>query len=329
MARKKQTQNQELSKQGFTIIEVTLVTAFIAMLLIAIATILASMISVYQKGMTLKTINSAGRNLIAELTSSINAAPSLDSTSLCNSLLEGDANIKECIKDDSFNFVYQSLENTNYFDNIIDFTNTIESGPIQYGGVFCTGDYSYIWNTKYGRENDRIITLHYTDASGTHDVNDFKIARFKDKTYRACTVNVVKSDYNRITLADTRIIDVTQYANGGNLIVSDLDTDFLEVSVNTDTGNENDAEINLDIYELTIFPVSQDSVTLRAFFSGTFILGTERGNATIVRSGDYCDVTNINGTGEGSSSLQDLGSEFNYCGINKFNFAARTAGSGI
>lgn len=328
MRRLQQKQHRQ-NKPGFTIIEVTLVTAFIAMLLIAIATIFASMISVYQKGMTLKTINSAGRNLIAELTSSINAAPSLDSTSLCNSLLDGEANVKACIEDDAFNFVYQSLENTSYFDNIIDFTNTVESGPIQYSGVFCTGDYSYIWNTKYGRESDRMITLHYTDVSGTHDVRDFKIARFKDKTYRACTNNVAKSDYNRITLADNRVVDVTHYANGGELLITDLDTDFLEVSVNAENGNENDAEINLDLYELTIFPVSQDSVTLRAFFSGTFILGTERGNASIVRTGDYCDVTNVNGTGESASNLQDLGSEFNYCGINKFNFAARTAGSGI
>lgn len=303
---------QGYNRQGFTIIEVTLVTAFIAMLLIAIATILASMISVYQKGMILKAINSTGRNLISELTNSINAAPSIDTTSLCHSLLN-DSSVDTCTADNAFKYIFQDIEGYSTDDV------TGQSGVVQYGGVLCTGEYSYIWNTKYGKELGRTIKVRYSDGS-THETDEFKIARFRDRTYRACSANV-SSGYVE-NLSNTRLVDVTQYANGGNNKITDFTTDFLEET------NDN-AEANLSLYELTIFPVSQDSVTLRAFFSGTFILGTERGDATIVRSGDYCDVTNLNSNGEGSSSLQDLGSEFNYCGINKFNFAARTAGSGI
>ena len=60
--------------------------------------------------------------------------------------------------------------------------------------------------------------------------------------------------------------------------------------------------------------------------SGTFILGTERGNINIERSGDYCDVNHLDQDQETTTALLDLGSEFTYCSINKFNFAARTAG---
>lgn len=324
----KNKKSQPKRRHGFTIVEVTLVTAFIAMLLIVIATILANMISMYQKGMTLKTINSAGRNLVAELTASINAAPSIDTTSLCNSLLDNSASVNACINDNASHYIFQSVENQSYHDNIVDTSGQVAQGTVQYGGVFCTGNYSYVWNTKYGRENNNsnVINIVYSKNGSTEQINDFKIARFKDRTYRACSTNVSRSDYNTVNLQNTRTINITTYANGGSLRINNIDTDFLETSVDG-SGRENDAEINLDLYELTIFPVSQDAVTLRAFFSGTFILGTERGNASILRSGDYCDVTN--GQNIGSGSLQDLGSEFNYCGINKFNFAARTAGSGV
>ncbi len=309
--RKTNKKSSAQTKGGFTIIEVTLVTAFMAMLLIAIALILTSMISIYQKGMTLKAINSTGRNLISELTNSINSAPSIDTTSLCNTLTD---NPDACIDDGAFKFIYQSIE-----DYEVDAV-TGRGSQVQYGGVFCTGDYSYVWNTKYGIANDRRITVTYRGGSTA----DFKIARFRDRTYRACSTNVGSSYSTNLGLAN-RTINVTQYTNGTPLEISDFTTDFLE-----DTVDESD--VNLTLYELTIFPVSQDAITLRGFFSGTFILGTERGNAAIMRSGDYCDVTNTSedgSLGEGSGNLQDLGSEFNYCGINKFNFAARTAGSGI
>lgn len=88
-----------------------------------------------------------------------------------------------------------------------------------------------------------------------------------------------------------------------------------------------ESNTNLDLYEFVIFPASQDAVTLRAFFAGSFILATNNGTVNIVRGGEYCDPTSYGV--DTSGNLFDLGSGFNYCGINKFNFAARTAGSSI
>ncbi len=304
--------SQKSTKTGFTLIEVSLVTAFMAMLMIAIATVTTSISALYRKGITLKAVNSVGRNLVSELTTSINSAPSIDSISLCYSLLPSDANNQEseaqrkCIEDNAYNFIYQSWEGVS-----TDEATGIE-GPVQYGGVFCTGDYSYVWNTYYGQEASNLRQVRYNDELK----EDFKLLRFTDKTYLACSVNVNK-DYQT---TGNREINISELRNGALNSVNDFQDNYLEMS-----------DIALDLYELTIFPVSQDSVTLRSYFSGTFILATGRGDVNIVRGGDYCNVDDYTYQDNmaTSSNLLDLGSEFNYCGINKFNFAARTAGSGV
>lgn len=311
--------NRQRAKKGFTIIEVTLVTAFIAFLLIAIATILVNISAIYQKGATLKTVNEVGRNLVTEFTTALNSAPSIDSISICNSLVDAGAAREACLRDGARKFIFQDIE-AEREDPI-----THDRGMTQDGGVFCTGEYSYIWNTYYGRNESNPIKVIYNGGNvqevsasveNDHNKKPFKLVRFQDKTYRACSANVDKSYQDH--LSDTHTIDIRQLANGVTNPVTSYEQGFLSTS-----------EIDLDLYEFVIFPIAQDSVTLRALISGTFILATERGDVGVLRSGDYCDVTNNDSKGDGSGNLQDLGSNFNYCGINKFNFAARTAGSSV
>lgn len=310
----KESQNPE-AKSGFTILEVTLVSAAIALLLIAIAIILVNISALYQKGLTLKSINEVGRNLVTEFTTTLNSAPSIDTVSLCNGN-------ETCRRNGAFNYIFQDVEG-NYRDSV---ENSVKQ--VQYGGVFCTGEYSYVWNTHYGRYSDsasenKTLSIKYGENSILSHRNDpeenpFKIVRFKDPIYLAC-----RKELN----ADNTTVDISHLPNGQPNTITESDFEFGFI----DTTEVN----NLDIYEFVIFPPAQDSITLRSLFAGTFILGTERGNANITRSGDYCDITNTKEGSEsgekddGSSNLQDLGSNFNYCGINKFNFAARTAGNGV
>lgn len=316
----KKGSQQNASKNGFTILEVTLVTAFIALLLIAIATILVNISALYQKGATLKSVNEVGRNLVTEFTTALNSAPSIDTISICSSLVDEGAARERCMQDGARKFVFQDIE-IEREDPI-----THDRGMTQDGGVFCTGEYSYIWNTHYGRTEDQPIKVQYTGGEvqgisasieNEHDMKAFKIVRFEDKTYRACSTNVDRG-YNGGLSKDNRTIDIRFLANGAANPVTSYEQGFLSTS-----------EIDLELYELVIFPIAQDNVTLRALVSGTFILATERGEVGITRSGDYCDISNNSGKGDGSGNLQDLGSNFNYCGINKFNFAARTAGNGV
>ena len=69
-------------------------------------------------------------------------------------------------------------------------------------------------------------------------------------------------------------------------------------------------------YDFVIFPPTQHAVTLHSFYSGTFVLGTERGSIDITGIGEFCKAPPSDG----------LSTDFTYCAINKFNFAARSTG---
>ncbi len=316
---KRVSNNNNHTKPGFTILEATLVTAFIAMLLIAITVIFSHMSAIFQKGLTLRSVNSVGRELISELTTSINSAPSIDSTSLCNMFVKDPNAQQTCLKNGAFRYIYQD-----YATEEVDPVSN-QKDNVQYYGLFCTGDYTYAWNTYYGIEHNQTLSIKYKRGNQyfTFDKDEngepFKLIKFADKTYRACESVMDNSTYtvnNRFKDGTFREIDMTVLSNGIEYDMPEPQEGYLENS-----------ETNLDLYELVIFPVSQDIVTLRAFFAGTFILGTDNGDASIVRSGDYCDPHDT--SSDTGGNVLDLGSKFNYCGINKFNFAARTAGSGI
>lgn len=300
------------TEKGFTIIEVTLSMAFIGMLVIAIAMILMNILSLYQKGLTIKSVNSVGRGLISELTTAINAAPSIDSTSLCNTLVSGGDNINNCLAEGANSFIYQSHTEYQQDDNG-------NSQPVQYYGVLCTGKYTYMWNTYQAIKSGKKLNLRYNISSSRANLSksdDFKIIRFEDRNYRACS-SIAASTQSRREFNNSGIVDIRTLPNGASYYIKEPVEGFLDST-----------DVELYLYELTMFPISQDVVTLRAFFSGTFILATDRGDVNILRTGDYCNPNTVPGTDNAGSTL-DLGSEFNYCAINKFNFAARTAGSSV
>jgi hypothetical protein len=58
-----------------------------------------------------------GRGLIDELTSAINSAPSVDTTSLCNSLAPN--NIDACVKDHAFSYIFHASQNEETGEQVI------------------------------------------------------------------------------------------------------------------------------------------------------------------------------------------------------------------
>lgn len=307
----------QATKKGFTMVELSLTLAFIAVLLITIAIITTNIVTIYQKGLTVKAVNSVGRGLVDEFISAINTAPSVDSVSLCKNLDQlTDEALQRCGENMAFDYIYHTSQN--------------DEGQ-QLNGIFCTGHYSYVWNTYYGLQEGKVKTLRYhevgTDAGESKVVDDIHLVRVEDPNYRVCSTVMNKeyqSNYN-----DTSEINITR-----QWTLSSADAnDGVVYSVPEPSTHMLDQfdDLALELYELTIFPITQDAMTLRTYMAGTFILATSRGNIDIQRSGDYCqpdqfydDAGNLI---EGDTSgLNNLGSEFNYCAINKFNFAARTAG---
>ncbi len=333
------------SKSGFTIVELTLTMSFVAVLLITIAIVTTNIVTIYQKGLTLKAVNSVGRSLVDEFTTAISTAPTIDRTSLCRNLIknpdasQADTAIKKCEEDNARNYIFQ--ERLGEPPEEGDFAGD----KVQYGGIFCTGNYSYLWNTYYGIETGHTLGLEYLEKSangstgskqklpqaGKDDKEQIRLIRINDPTYRLCSAATDPGSYepqvanlkNGI-INDYYSIDITEKAN------STQDIPLSNPIPQPESGLLSEFDLDLLLYELKVFKQSQDNITRRIYMAGTFILATGRGNVDVTRSGDYCNINDIerfeNQENQGSGSIFDSGSEFNYCAINKFNFASRTAG---
>ena len=110
-----------VAKSGFTLIELMLAMAFIAMLLLAIAMLVINVSTTYNKGLSLKEINQASREIAADLDRSLTATSALD------------------IPTDGSNT-----------SNIV----SVKDSGVVTGGGFCTGEYSYLWNTNQAISED-------------------------------------------------------------------------------------------------------------------------------------------------------------------------------
>lgn len=293
------------SLSGFTITELSLTMSFVAVLLITIAIITTNILAIYQKGTTIKAVNNVGRGLVDEFTRAISAAPVIQMGNTCEKITDQSAQ-QACIADQgSLGYIYNSAEN---------------SDRQQLYGVFCTGSYSYIWNTPQGFAEDKTLSLTYHNANGDQtieageatDKDALTLLKIKDTTHRVCTAAMDIEKYqsiddwgNKLTLNATKYVDNADRT----LIMDDPEMGLLL---------ENDTRLFL--YEVAIFPRSSDQFSGRAFYAGTFVLATERGGIDIKNSDNFCVNSETSSTG-------NLGAEFNYCALNKFNFAARTAGA--
>lgn len=99
--------NRRPNQNGFTIIELMLAMSFVAMLLLAIAMTTMQIGAIYNRGITLKQVNQAGRALADELQRAIASGTALD--------VSGGADSR-----------YK---------------------PQDGGGRLCMGKYTYVWNT--------------------------------------------------------------------------------------------------------------------------------------------------------------------------------------
>lgn len=97
---------------GFTLVELMLAMAFISVLLIAIATTSVQISNIYNKGLTLSSVNQAGREISSSLKRDISASKPFSVTET----------------DENNMFIIQRKNNK------------------VFGGRLCTGGVSYVWN---------------------------------------------------------------------------------------------------------------------------------------------------------------------------------------
>jgi len=129
---------------GFTVVELMIAVAFISLLLLAIAATVMQIGAIYNKGVTMKSVNQAGRDIVADIKRTIGESQSFD--------------IADAYKPHDFNL--GSGGSTDYD-----------------GGRLCTGIYTYIWNIgKHVNPDDPSSQLNkYAGADSTKPIRLIRI----------------------------------------------------------------------------------------------------------------------------------------------------------
>jgi prepilin-type N-terminal cleavage/methylation domain-containing protein len=276
-------------KQGFTLIELLFAMTFLSILLLVIALLVVHIITLYQKGLTIRSISATGRELIDDVTRSVSASP----------IANFDNNAFDTDGDGALTTSEQQAARAQYFFEVykgFDLGDGEGVRQLPAYGAFCTGNATYIYNTAYAlNANDHLITYSYTDPSGSEQtISHFKLLKVTDIAREVC---------NSIITADKQIDqdkhDFTVLNNGGAAPVHMLESD----------------ESNLALYDFQVFPVVQNRITGHTFYSSTFILATLKGGVNVLATGNFCNEPSY-----------DLATDFAYCAVNKFNFAMRATG---
>lgn len=139
------------NKKGFTIIELTLAMTFLSVLLVMITMMVIRVGDIYNRGLTIKDVNQAGRVIIRDLQQTISQSRSFS--------VDVDAD------DNGLNYVKRD-----------------------FGGRLCTGQYSYIWN--YAERITDNTTPTIGNANLDKSIPDGKMMRFirvPDSTAQYCS----------------------------------------------------------------------------------------------------------------------------------------------
>ena len=279
------------TRKAFTLVELTLAIAFLSLLLLSVAYVTMNITGQYQKGLSIKAVSSTGRELITEFSRTIAASPVKPATGACDRAYAYSAAesspYQRCLADKAYLLSYQQYQ------------AAVEDGkgPVPVSGVFCTGRYSYLWNTGYTLNEENYPLGGQYRASfqyGGGTVEGYHLLVVTDPDREVCLSNLEEASYA------TKGVPTVYKAEG----ISAKPEELLAPS-----------EDNLALYDFTIFRPRQHFLTGHSFYSGTFILATVAGGVDITGTGNYCTET-----------PDDLSTDFNYCAINKFNFAMRATG---
>ena len=301
-------------KSGFTLVELSFAVLFVAVLALTVIVITMDLISNYKRGLMLKQVNTIGNSIIDDFRASISSSSSKRLVSLCEANFSQNAPKEQCENADAF----RSMSLVRNADVTINDAENPVNVPVY--GAFCTGSYSYIWNSGYLFGDNYSVagtskaTLRYLGENAQPvNLEDFRLIKIRDPKRYVCLSKVSNLGTGAAAIQQT-------YAKNTDLIgglTSNFDiTGFNEAVAEAPVDLlENDEYSDLALYDLAIVKPASDTTERNIFYSGSFILATIRGGINITASGDYC-VTPDDYDNE----------DFEYCAINKFNFAIQASG---
>lgn len=294
-------------KLGFTMVELSLSIAFLSILSITIVLIITNAVSAYHRGLTLNDINSTGMDLVEDIRRTVQNSPHESLSSICASAYPNDHDERGKCEKNEGNSGARLIATS--FTRMIRIGASGEEVEVPVYGAFCTGAYSFIWNSGYFfssgdvefvKGNKNSATLKIGDS---HDlISNFKLLKVKDSNREVC-INAAASE------------STDGVFNGDFGIKSSR-----EITDNNPPEDLLEGKNNLAIYELQV-PIPADNGKNTLFYSISMILGTVQGGINVKASGDYCATP-----GGYNAAIEN----FDYCAINKFNFAAQaTGGRGV
>lgn len=274
---------------GFTLVELSLSLVLIAVLSLIIALLIMNILSSYRRGLALNQVNTAGIDIVDDMRTAVQRSSTKSVVEKCKEVYSGQSeNIARCEADGGREFVVAAREAV-----------VQKVGQVPVTGVFCTGLYSYIWNSGYFFQQKNVVEeaqktkFMYSDGSSNYTKDDFRLLKVRDTGRMICVAASKKAFENNA-------IDVR---NEGKIIEEPVD-----LLASTDAG--------LALYDLSaITSAEKDVVSSGLFYAVSFVLGTVQGGVNIAASGNFCATPN---------DYEDQ--SFDYCSINKFNFAARATG---
>ncbi len=187
--------DNNLRIRGFTVVELTLAMTFISVLLLVIAMTVIQIGSIYNKGMTFRAVDQAGRVIVADIRTTIGQA--------------------EEPFDVDRKFVVQK--------------NTGSSHGESEGGRLCTGEYSYIWN--YGRSIAKDLQVNRYDGGG----DQVGFVRVRDGVGKYCSRDSHNKLEEVTIDKDDDPIELLSGSGGSDVTVAVHSLKIVQISSNFDS----------------------------------------------------------------------------------------------
>ena len=334
--------------EGFTLVELALSMAFIGILSVAVVLIISDTVASYRRGLTIAQVNSTGRDIVDDMRLAVANSSSQAVTVDCSRYYQTNKDIrKKCVDDGAYTFVTVVKETATI--KLKGSDEDLENVPIY--GAFCTGTYSYIWNSGYYDMEEATFAektvgtwakfkynYNYNDVSGRpkevtiqgslrenasfapvegsdkvsvgSENRPFRLLKIRD-TNRAVCVSVSRPKAKGEVYKNTTEIEEEE---GGLGNVFDI-TEYGVLDEQPEDLMLADTDNDLALFDLYVARPAESTSQRNMFYAVSFILGTANGGANIKANGRSCtpptDYENEN---------------FDYCAINKFNFAIQATG---
>jgi len=311
-------------KTGFTLVELSISIVFIAILSLAVVLVIMDTVSAYRRGLTLNQINTTGSDLVDDIMSAVQGSPAQSLKNDC-ALYIRSGQVKTCEDNGGLIFAnvtrYGIVSVKNVGANIAFDTDQMNSSKkVPLNGAFCTGNYSYIWNSGYYFVDDYQTNI-VAATLNNYDSGDkpFKLLKIKDEGRAIC-----RSVLRKLSSSDSGY----EYRDPTNILSSAFSIDYDASNPEMAPEDLIAKESNLALYDLEIGMPSMGANDRSMLYPVSFVLGTIQGGVDVTVAGDNCAPPEAEeeGTGEKNRGYRAKFENSDYCSINKFNFAAQAIG---